>query len=120
MNIQLLGINKTAPVQIRALFAFTDENKKELMTRIFTQKEIRECVTAFNLQSDRLYTVSEEKISVRSNDCNAADPARYGGNRRCSQVLGAFAVLSGNTGSTAFFFMWQQAWILWFTVRIRF
>ena len=35
MNIQLIGIShKTAPVQIRALFAFTDENKKEQNFRL--------------------------------------------------------------------------------------
>ena len=67
MNIQLIGIShKTAPVQIRALFAFTDENKKELMTRICTQKEIRECVLLSTCNRTELYTVSEENISVRS------------------------------------------------------
>ena len=67
MNIQLLGIShKTAPVQIRALFAFTDENKKELMMRICTQEGIRECVLLSTCNRTELYTVSEEKISVRS------------------------------------------------------
>lgn len=67
MNIQLLGIShRTAPVQIRALFAFTDENKKELMMRICTQAGIRECVLLSTCNRTELYTVSEEKISVRS------------------------------------------------------
>lgn len=66
MNIQLLGIShKTAPVQIRALFAFTDENKKELMTRILTHQGIRECVLLSTCNRTELYTVSEENISVR-------------------------------------------------------
>ncbi len=58
--------------------------------------------TAFNLQSDRLYTVSEEKISVRSvmtaMQRILLDMAGIGDAGRC---VGAFAVLSGNTGSTA-------------------
>lgn len=66
MNIQLLGIShKTAPVQIRALFAFTDENKKELMKRICTQKGIQECVLLSTCNRTELYTVSEEDISER-------------------------------------------------------
>ena len=66
MNIQLLGIShKTAPVQIRALFAFTDENKKELMMRICAQEEIQECVLLSTCNRTELYTVSEENISVR-------------------------------------------------------
>ena len=38
MTISMIGIDHDrAPVDIRALFAFTDENKKELMMRICTQ-----------------------------------------------------------------------------------
>lgn len=104
MNIQLIGIShKTAPVQIRALFAFTDENKKELMMRICTQEGIRECVLLSTCNRTELYTVSEEKISVRSvmtaMQRILLDMAGIGD---ASQDVGAFAVLSGNTGSTAF------------------
>ena len=104
MNIQLLGIShKTAPVQIRALFAFTDENKKELMMRIFTQEGIRECVLLSTCNRTELYTVSEEKISVRSvmtaMQRILLDMAGIGDARR---GVGAFAVLSGNTGGAAF------------------
>ena len=96
MNIQLLGIShKTAPVQIRALFAFTDENKKELMMRICTQEGIRECVLLSTCNRTELYTVSEEKISVRSVMTAMQRILLEPG-------VGAFAVLSGNTGSTAF------------------
>ena len=103
MNIQLIGIShKTAPVQIRALFAFTDENKKELMTRICTQKEIRECVLLSTCNRTELYTVSEEDISVRSvmtaMQRIMLDMAGIGD----AGEVGAFAVLSGNTGSAPF------------------
>ena len=102
MNIQLLGIShKTAPVQIRALFAFTDENKKELMMRICTQEGIRECVLLSTCNRTELYTVSEEKISVRS-VMTAMQRILLDMAGRCQPGVGAFAVLSGNTGSTAF------------------
>ena len=67
MNIQLLGIShKTAPVQIRALFAFTDDKKKELMTRVCAQEGITECVLLSTCNRTELYTVSEDAFSVRS------------------------------------------------------
>ena len=67
MTISMIGIDHDrAPVDIRALFAFTDENKKELMMRICTQEGIRECVLLSTCNRTELYTVSEEKISVRS------------------------------------------------------
>ena len=120
MNIQLLGIShKTAPVQIRALFAFTDENKKELMTRICTQKEIRECVLLSTCNRTELYTVSEENISVRS--VMAAmqrimlDMAGIGDAGVCRSICGFIR----EHRRCAICFMWRRGWIQWFWVRIR-
>ena len=117
MNIQLIGIShKTAPVQIRALFAFTDENKKELMTRICTQKEIRECVLLSTCNRTELYTVSEENISVRSvmtaMQRIMLDMAGIGDAGEGSEHLGRMPARCTRC-------MWRRGWIQWFWVRIR-
>ena len=112
MNIQLIGIShKTAPVQIRALFAFTDENKKELMTRICTQKEIRECVLLSTCNRTELYTVSEENISVRSvmtaMQRIMLDMPESVMQARCRSICGFIR----EHRRYAICFMWRRGWI---------
>lgn len=66
MNIQLLSIShKTAPVQIRALFAFTKEERYRLMAALLQETGIAECVVLATCNRTEIYTVSGENIPVR-------------------------------------------------------
>jgi glutamyl-tRNA reductase len=66
MNIQLLSIShKTAPVHIRALFAFTKEAQSALMADMLNRTGISECVVLATCNRTEIYTVSEEGISSR-------------------------------------------------------
>ncbi|MGN0203391.1 MAG: glutamyl-tRNA reductase [Coprococcus sp.] len=65
MNIQLLGIShKTAPVQIRALFAFTEEKRRSLMEALLMENGITECVVLATCNRTEIYTVSDPKVPV--------------------------------------------------------
>lgn len=66
MNIQLLSIShKTAPVKIRALFAFTREERQRLMEALLQETGIKECVVLATCNRTEVYTVSEELVPVR-------------------------------------------------------
>ena len=77
MNIQLIGIShKTAPVQIRALFAFTDENKKTDDAYSVRRRKFGNVYCSQPATGHELYTVSEENhFCAQRDDCNAADHA---------------------------------------------
>lgn len=66
MNIQLLSIShKTAPVQIRALFAFTKEERHRLMAALLQETGIAECVVLATCNRTEIYTVSDAGVPVR-------------------------------------------------------
>lgn len=65
MNIQLLGIShKTAPVQVRALFAFTEVQRQLLMEALLRENGITECVVLATCNRTEIYTVSSLEIPV--------------------------------------------------------
>lgn len=65
MNIQLLSIShKTAPVEIRALFAFTEEERASLMTSLLQEEGITECVVLATCNRTEIYTVSDAAVPV--------------------------------------------------------
>lgn len=65
MNIQLLGIShKTAPLQVRSLFAFTDEQRRSLMESLLMEKGITECIVLATCNRTEVYTVSDPAVPV--------------------------------------------------------
>ena len=65
MNIQLLGIShKTAPIQVRSLFAFTDEKRRSLMEALLRESGITECVVLATCNRTEVYTVSDPEVPV--------------------------------------------------------
>lgn len=65
MNIQLLGIShKTAPARVRALFAFSEEQRQLLMQSLLEKEGITECVVLATCNRMEVYVVSRPDIPV--------------------------------------------------------
>lgn len=61
MSIQLLSIShKTAPTQVRGMFAFDDEQKMNILGKLVSQKEICEAVVLSTCNRMELYCSGEE------------------------------------------------------------
>lgn len=61
MSIQLLSIShKTAPTQVRGVFAFDEEQKMQILRRLISQKEICEAVILSTCNRTELYCSGEE------------------------------------------------------------
>ena len=61
MSIQLLSIShKTAPTQVRGMFGFDDEQKKTILERLISQKEISEAVILSTCNRTELYCSGDE------------------------------------------------------------
>ncbi len=57
MGIQLLSIShKTAPLRIRKLFAFTEEQQEELLRVLLEEGEVQECVAIATCNRTEIYT----------------------------------------------------------------
>lgn len=113
MGIQIIGIShKNAPLEVREMFAFTQEQQNDMMLKMTNCPDVDECVVLSTCNRTEMYVYSGSEKTGQVYKWMQEVFLTAAGAREIEEIGEYLLFFHGRRQSTIFF-MWQQVWTPW-------